>query len=192
MSDLSDMSADVRQLVESLQEVAAEILRDAQQRVGTVATSEYMRDAGKQEAVSDGPSFNNRAGAGTLQVMGGRLARSLTGARTDRAAPETISQIQVGPGGARLTFGSAVPYAGIHERGGQIPVTEAMRGYFWAQYMNTEDEGWKALALGAENNSTFDIPARPFLEPALSDALPEIQEMTEGTMLQLVNERLDT
>lgn len=192
MNELDDVSDDVRHLVESIQDVATEILREAQQRVAVSATSEYMRDAGKQDAVSDGPSFNDRVGQGTLRIMGGRLMRSLTGARTDRASPETISRIDVGPGGARLTFGSAVPYAGIHERGGQIPVTDAMRRYFWARYMSTEDEGWKALALGAENNATFDIPARPYLEPALSDALPKIQEMAEGTFLNYVNRDLNT
>ena len=190
-NDLSDLSGELRTVIQRIQDVAREILDRASTEIGATASSRYLRDAGKQAAVSDRPGFNNRVGEGTLQSVSGRLGRSLRGARTDRNAPESINRIEVRATGATLTFGSKVPYAGIHEHGGQIPVTESMRGFFWAKYMETNAEGWKALALGAEQKAAFEIPARPYLEPALSDALPEIQKMSEETLLDLVTGRLN-
>jgi phage gpG-like protein len=203
--DLADLSDGMQAVVGRLEDAAREILREAQQLVGDIATGRYMRSAAGRAAVSDGPSFNDRVGEGTLRIMGGRLSNSLRGARTDRAAPEGISRIAVNidGSGATLIFGSAVPYARIHEHGGTIPVTEAMRGFFWAKYYEAGADRpallsgagaaaqWKALALGAEHKSRFRIPARPYLEPALEDARPKIRKLAEETLFDTLNASLD-
>lgn len=54
-----------------------------------------------------------------------------------------------------------VPYAQIHNEGGEIAITEKMRKYFWAQYYESADEFWKHMAL--TKKTAFVIPKREFM-----------------------------
>jgi len=66
--------------------------------------------------------------------------------------------------GSNITWSSSVPYASIHNEGGNITVTKKMKSFFWAMYykssgavsgkgskrdqsMNAEASKWKAMAL---------------------------------------------
>jgi len=82
--------------------------------------------------------------------------------------------------GNTIRFSSSLPYAGIHNNGGTIVVTEKMKRYFWAMYLkasgavkgkgsgdrtrrfSTEAEFWKAMAL-KKAGARIRIPARPFI-----------------------------
>lgn len=72
-----------------------------------------------------------------------------------------------------------IPYAEVHQQGGQIPITDKMRKFFWAQYyqhassagrtrekrsssVNQEANFWKAMAL-KRKNATINIPKRQFM-----------------------------
>lgn len=49
-----------------------------------------------------------------------------------------------------IRFTSSLPYASIHNQGGEIIVTAKMKKYFWAMHYKTsgtEAEKWKSLAL---------------------------------------------
>jgi phage gpG-like protein len=49
-----------------------------------------------------------------------------------------------------IYFSSSLPYASLHNEGGEITVTEKMKRYFWAMHKNTkgtEAQQYKALAL---------------------------------------------
>ncbi|GGB82894.1 hypothetical protein GCM10007424_23650 [Flavobacterium suaedae] len=49
-----------------------------------------------------------------------------------------------------ISFTSSLPYAAIHNEGGEITVTEKMKRYFWAMYKQAKGvqaSQWKALAL---------------------------------------------
>lgn len=96
------------------------------------AVSDFMRDAAGE------PIRRSPADGGPLRIVTGRLARSLVGARTDGRGPESIYRVQKGGTQVTITFGSVVPYANIHERGGQ-----AGRGH------------------------SVTIPGRPYLGPAI-------------------------
>lgn len=72
------------------------------------------------------PARKMDTGRGTLLVVSGAMRRSLrcTAAR------------------GSLYFSSELPYFSIHNRGGKVPVTPAMRRYFWAMYYrNVPPEG---------------------------------------------------
>jgi phage gpG-like protein len=58
--------------------------------------------------------------------------------------------------------GSKVPYAQIHNEGGDIQVTPQMRKFFWARFMETGDDFFKHLAL--TKKSHFHIPKRTYLK----------------------------
>ena len=93
-----------------------------------------------------------------------------------------------------ITFYSDLPYAAIHNEGGEIKVTERMKAFFWHKYyeavggfkrrkngslsgsraqmqLSTEAEFWKHLAL-MKVGKTIKIPRRRFLGTS-----PELEQM---------------
>lgn len=95
--------------------------------------------------------------------------------------------------GDSITFYSDLPYAGIHNEGGEIKVTARMKRYFWRRYydarggfrrkkngelrqdkrnrqLGTEAEFWRAMALMKEGKA-IKIPKRQFLGMA-----PEVEK----------------
>lgn len=56
-------------------------------------------------------------------------------------------------------------YACVHEYGGTFTITEKQRKFFWAKWYESGNEMWKALAL----STTYTIPARPYLRPAIDE-----------------------
>lgn len=104
-----------------------------------------------------------------------------------------------------ITFYTDLPYAAIHNEGGEIKVTKKMKSFFWHKYyeatgsfgrkkdggkrndkrtrqLTTEAEFWKFMALKKEGTSIV-IPKRQFLgkSPEVEKAVKEIVEenMTE-------------
>ena len=89
-----------------------------------------------------------------------------------------------------------VPYAAIHQTGGQIPITDNMRKFFWAQYYqqapsasrkrgkrtataNQEANFWKAMAL---KRSPINIPKREFMA-----VTPDLQKAILRTIKNEIN-----
>ena len=46
------------------------------------------------------------------------------------------------PADAAVTVGTSVPYAGIHNDGGDIVVTERMKRFFWAKFHEANGNSW--------------------------------------------------
>ena len=103
-----------------------------------------------------------------------------------------------------ITFYSDVPYAEIHNDGGEITVTEKMKRFFWAKYysatgsfgrkkngekrkdkrtiqLTEEAEFWKHLAL-MKVGKTITIPRRRFMGYS-----PEVEKM----VCEIVEENLE-
>ena len=99
-----------------------------------------------------------------------------------------------------ITFFSTLPYASIHNDGGEIKVTRKMKRYFWHKYyattgsfgrkkngerrndkrtvqLSTEAEFWKHMALMKEGKS-IKIPRRRFLgvSPEVEQTVRDIVE----------------
>lgn len=101
-----------------------------------------------------------------------------------------------------IRFFTDLPYADIHNEGGEIVVTKRMKGYFWHKYMNAAGalafarrkdgsrrkdkktrqigdvaEFWKFMALKKEG-TTIKIPKRQFLgmSPEVEKAVRDIIE----------------
>ena len=97
-----------------------------------------------------------------------------------------------------VVFSTDLPYAAIHNEGGEIPVTARMKRYFWARYyeanggmgrkkngelrqtkknrrLSTEADFWKAMAL-MKVGQRIRIPQRQFLgwSPEIGKAVEEI------------------
>lgn len=121
---------------------------------------------------------------GHILVSSGALRRSISSRSDDTS----------------ITFYSSLPYAAIHNDGGEIKVTRRMKNFFWHKYydavggfgrkkdgnlrndkknkrLSTEAEFYKAMAL-MKVGSTVKIPRRRFLgtSPQLEEGVKKIIE----------------
>lgn len=135
---------------------------------------------------------------GTLMAVTNRLRRSYRGTVVSK--------------GVRFT--SDAPYAGIHNRGGTIKVTPAMRRYFWAMYykntgqltktkngrvsgaarnleLSAQAQFWRNMALKKSN--TIKMPKRQVVgdHPAIKSTITDIsnkriKEFTQKKLLPIL------
>lgn len=126
---------------------------------------------------------------GSVLVDTGQLRRSITSRTTETS----------------ITFFSDLPYAAIHNDGGEIKVTAKMKRYFWARYYETsgafgrrkdgtkrrdrrtvqltdEAEFWKFMAL-MKVGRTIRIPRRRFL-----DTSPEVEQAVRDIIEENITE----
>lgn len=175
-SDRSDMNEDVRRLF-------GRILKDIRVEMSDEFDRNFERQAFFSEAWERRRSPVRDSGRAILTDTG-RLRQSI-GSRTTEDS---------------ITFFTDLPYAAIHNDGGEIVVTERMKRYFWARYheatgafgrrkdgtprkdrrterLSVESEFWKFMAL-KKAGSTIRIPRRRFLgvSPEVEQAVREIVE----------------
>lgn len=164
------------------------VLDDIRVELGDEFDKNFERQAFFSEAWARRRSPVKRGGA--LLVDTGTLRRSIRSRTTEDS----------------ITFYTDLPYAAIHNDGGEIVVTRRMKGYFWHKYMtaagvlqfarrkdgtmrrdkntlhiNDEAEFYKCMALKKEG-STIKIPRRRFL-----GASPEV----ERTVREIIEENLE-
>jgi len=170
--------------------VAREVLGDAAAQIGSAATTKFMRTGGT------GVGANNQSGPGTLRRQTGRLARSLTGARSAqgsagsiRAAPEGVFDLSPTAQGVKLTYGSEVPYAAVHEYGfsGRVQVPQHTREQTHAFGREMAPQTVTVRAHSRQMN----IPERPYLLPALRDSLDDVEALAERKIADAITSRTD-
>lgn len=83
---------------------------------------------------------------GSLMAVSGALRRSTEGVVR----------------GSGVRFTSSLPYAALHNEGGQITVTAKMKRFFWYKYKRTKDESWKRMAL-MKVGRVIVMPERRFI-----------------------------
>ncbi len=124
----------------------------------------------RRKAFFDSPWAPVKAepGVGSLMLRTGALRQSI------RYSPT--------PTGVSVT--SDTPYASIHNEGGvisrQVRITEKMRRFFWAKWVQTKDPRWRAAALTkkAAISQTIRVPRRQFVgdHPVMRNNLKKIAE----------------
>jgi phage gpG-like protein len=123
----------------------------------------------------------------------------LTGTGDLRRSIRTVSDQK------SITFISDLPYAAIHNEGGEIKVTQRMKSYFWHRYyeavgrlehkkdggmrrtkknasLNADAEVWKHMAL-MRVGAVIKIPKRRFLGES-----PEVRRICEDTISRNLEE----
>lgn len=126
---------------------------------------------------------------GSILVDTGKLRRSIH-SRSDEKS---------------ITFYSDLPYAAIHNEGGEIKVTAKMKRYFWHRYyeaqggfgrkkngelrqnkqnrqLGTEAEFWRAMALMKEGKA-IKIPKRQFLGMS-QEVESEVRQIIEDNLTE--------
>ena len=161
------------------------VLRDIQVEL----TDEFDRNFERQAFFSE--AWQRRTSPtrpnGHILVAGGDLRRSIRSEIT----------------GSSIVFKSDLPYASIHNEGGEIKVTKRMKSFFWYKYysttgafgrrkdnslrrdkrnsqLSTEAEFWKCMAL-MRVGSSIRIPRRQFLGNS-----PEV----EATVREIIEEKI--
>lgn len=162
--------------------VVARILKDIQVDMADEFDKNFERQAFFSEAWARRKS-PLRPG-GSILIDTGELRRSISSQTTENS----------------ITFYTTLPYAAIHNDGGEIVVTRKMKRFFWAKYYETtgsfgrkkngerrgdkrttrltgEAEFWKLMALKKEGSS-IKIPRRRFLgtSPEVEKAVRDIVE----------------
>ena len=177
-------SLKTRTMNEDMRKIIRRILKDIRVEMGDEFDRNFERQAFFSEAWQRRKS-PTRPG-GSILIDTGNLRRSIRSRTTEDS----------------ITFYTDLPYAAIHNDGGEIVVTKRMKGYFWHKYMtlagvlqwarrkdgtmrrdkqtrqqSTEAEFWKFMALKKEG-STIKIPRRRFLgtSPEVEQAVREIVE----------------
>ena len=170
--------ADIRQQVEK---VFARILKDIQVELADEFDKNFEREAFFSEKWARRKSPVHGGRSGHLLVDTGALRGSIR------------SQIK----GNSLFFSSDLPYAGIHNDGGEIIVTARMKRFFWAKYREAnggkwsrdtggaEAEFWKLMAL-KKVGSAVKIPRRRFLGVS-----PEVESLVKGIVEEGLMEYFD-
>jgi len=185
---LQELKTAVRaRLLRTIVNTVEDLLREGSSRIGTIATSSYMRDAGKSAGRGDTALGPNQTD--TLRIVTGRLARSLTGARTDRNAPDSISRVDVIDETVRLIKGTKVEYAEVHEKGFRGTVDVRPHRRTMEQGFGPDTLYPMEVVVGRHTRQ-MDIPARPFLGPAVEDYMQELRQQAPAEIRQAIREAL--
>lgn len=170
-----------------MQRVIRNILKDIKVDLGDEFDKNFERQSFFFEEAWQRRKSPVRQGGKTL-IDTGQLRRSIRSVTTDTS----------------IRFFTDLPYAEIHNEGGEIVVTERMRKYFWHKYyestgsfgrkkngerrndkrnarISTVAEFWKAMAL-KKKGSKIVIPRRRFLGTS-----PEV----EKTVREIIEENLE-
>lgn len=167
---------------QDIQKIIRNILNDIRVEMGDEFDRNFERQAFFSEAWQRRKS-PTRPG-GSILIDTGTLRQSISSRTTENS----------------ITFFTTLPYAAIHNDGGEIKVTKKMKRFFWAKYyetsgafgrkkngewrndkrtvlLSTEAEFWKYMALMKEGKS-IKIPRRRFLgvSPEVEKAVRDIVE----------------
>lgn len=168
---------------ENVKKVVARILKDIQVEMSDEFDKNFERQAFFSEKWQRRKSPNRNEGRAILTDTG--ALRKSIGSRTTENS---------------ITFFTSLPYAAIHNDGGEIVVTKRMKRFFWHKYyeatgafgrrkdgklrkdkrnvrLDTEADFWMFMAL-KKAGSTIRIPRRRFLgtSPEVEKAVREIVE----------------
>ncbi len=146
------------------------------------------------------PRRSERSGRGSLMNVTGKLRRSIL--------PEE------NPTNGTVTWTSSEPYADIHNNGGTITVTKAMKAHAWKEYYKlvphiqytrsgalshrkqnlaiaAEAEMWKAIAL-MKPGSKIEIPQRQFIgdHPQVRESIAKVFSDNADELANTVSEIL--
>ena len=182
MTSASFYSLKTRTMNDDVRKIIRRILKDIRVEMGDEFDRNFERQAFFSEAWQRRKS-PTRPG-GSILIETGNLRRSIRSRTTEDS----------------ITFYTDLPYAAIHNDGGEIKVTQKMKRYFWHKYyestgsfgrrkdgtprkdkrtvrLATEAEFWKFMALKKEG-STIKIPRRRFLgvSPEVEQTVREIIE----------------
>lgn len=198
-SGLGEFRRELECVIKNLPPTLFELAKRGDVRISSIAISHYMQDGdpeGRRSPDDTGPLYIRRGG----------IARALTGSTSQGQGTRFRAQGRGKIFSATIRAGvlemikgiqpDVVPYAAIQELGGTISmtVTDRQNKFFWAKWYETKEPMWRAMGIKyrAGTTLTIEIPPRPYLGPALEDALPYIAQQGEKLLFELFTACFDT
>lgn len=132
----------------NLKQIMQQTLEDVRTKLKEEFDKNFERKAFFDKRWNETKLINKR---GSLMMRSGKLRRSIN------------AKVQ----GNSIVFTSNMPYAALHNEGGVIKVTQKMKKFFWAKYIEAGKKGiqaeqFKALAL-KKVGDTIAIEQRQFI-----------------------------
>lgn len=155
-----------------LNQVLINFVDFARTRINAYVVSRYMRDAG-----FTGDSSRNTTS--TIRIQTGRLVRSITG-----ASNEGIDEVTVANSVVTWQKGSRVPYALVNEQGFNGAVNVRAHTRVMNQAFGRPTATYTQQV--SQHTRNMNIPARPFLSPAINDFVPEGAKYLTDNILPLL------
>ncbi len=173
-NELPELAAALTRVIDKSPQLQRRIANMAVARIGARSVKDFMQQ---------GPRARRPGEKGPLIMQSQRLARAVMGGRGSRKRISATNNL------VRLIWEIFVPYAAIHEYGGttRLPITAQMRRFFWAQWYETGDDKWKAMALSKKAAFSINMPPRPYLSPAVDAELPDVQTRAAELAVQFVD-----
>lgn len=187
-SNIDDVQAALERFNEALTDIARNVVLKGGARVAARSVTDYMGGSGNIGIESGRLAQSIRGGGGGIAGGRGGLRNespssvgSITpggagtrdfpvpGTSTSVFQDESIQRVDVSGGRVRLTKGSRVPYAGVHEHG--FSGRQQVR-----RHTATGPHGTYTVPAHTRH---MNIPARPYLDPALEDERQRIVEIAE-------------
>lgn len=135
-------------MLKNFDEFLSNILSDLKVDLGDEFDRNFERKAFFDQPWPQTKMVNNK---GSLMNRTGDLRKSI--------------MLDIGSDG--LEFYSSLPYAALHNQGGKLTVTVAMKKYFWAMYYELGEKSDQALAYKymafLKVGSEINIPQRQFI-----------------------------
>lgn len=184
MNELKKFGLTAEETAKQLPPVLIRAMRDCLLLVAQTATSKFMIITSTRKK-SGLPGIDSPVDAERLTNRSGNLSQSLL----RWTHPDSIAKVSMEGSVIKGTLGTSVPYARIHELGGEIPAhqikkTQQMRKFFWAKWYESDkkEEMWKNMALGGDYIfiPQITMKKRPFLNPAINDR--QVQSGITDTM----------
>lgn len=116
-----------------------------------------------------------------LRVQTGALTRSFIPRQPGNATVLTTTG-----GVLRMSIGTSVAYARIHEEGGFVKSKGKMAGYMMARYIETRDEKWLYMSLSVKKKGGVMIRPRPYMAPASQELQRYAPDFVQRSLLHFL------
>jgi len=121
------------------------LIRNILQDVKVDLAQEFDRNFGRKGFFDKKwPETKHKYSRGSLMMRSGKLRRGIK------------AQVH----GNSIVFTNSMPYAAIHNEGGEITVTAKMKRYFWAMHYKAGGASIFTVSLEAEEVPAWEQPSR--------------------------------
>lgn len=162
--------------IEDAKKAIRPVLADYLQQFPTfmqLSMSKYIKDQGATGGETSVATVFNTGP--TLYKMSGKLWQSFTKGNENNIYKVTDSGNKL-----ELTYGSKIPYALIHEKGGKIKATKKSIGFAYAMKKKTNNSPmWTKIWGAMKWKGVINIKARPYFKPAIKDFKLNEQKLFE-------------
>lgn len=176
------MSVDVSGFEKSIAQLKQEVTPFLE---GLAEMLSYQYQAYAEENFNESAPSSPFGSGKKLNVRSGALTRSLVPGQ-----PGNATKIQTSGGFLKMSIGTSVVYAKIHEYGGFVKSKGRMHKFLMARYMATKNLVYLYTSLKVKRDGGINMPARPFMAPAAERLKSSAPDFIERQLVQFLSRAL--